>query len=224
LKHRIWPSITYEYRSPQDDNEFQPWFEAVDQDGKINEVTLSLENFLDARLEDGKGNVTYRQWATFDLSQSYNIDEERRRENPEIPRQPFGPLSADLTITPFNQLDLRGSADWDHYESGVTTADLALDLYINRAGGKQDTFTVDYLYEKNGTKSLGLYANVNLAYGFSVGSSLQRSLDEDRNISNNYWLEYERQCWGIRFEMSRAERDTSFMVVFRLFGLGDISL
>ncbi|MEJ2024295.1 MAG: LPS assembly protein LptD, partial [Deltaproteobacteria bacterium] len=116
LKHRIWPVLTYRYRVPSGDEEEKPWFDPIDQEGKVNQVGLSLENYLDARLEDQKGNVHYRQWATFSLSQGYNIDEALEEKNPGEEKEPLTPFAADLLVTPFQNLDLRGNGQWDHYD------------------------------------------------------------------------------------------------------------
>jgi len=93
--------LSYNYRVPYGQGDESPWFEPVDVDGKKNSITFSLENFFDARLENKKGQVTYRQWATFNLSQEYDIDEKRRHEDPGRKREPFSPLSADFTLRPF---------------------------------------------------------------------------------------------------------------------------
>ena len=54
LKHKIRPSLTYQYRVPKDQDKFQPWFEPVDVEDKVNRVTLAIENFLDSRSDNKK--------------------------------------------------------------------------------------------------------------------------------------------------------------------------
>ena len=152
LKHRLAPVITYKYRSRHNQGE-SPWFEPVDQESEINgvqnEVSMTIENYLNARIEDKKGRTTYRQWAYFDISQGYNIEEARtdKEEN-----EPLTPLSASLIVTPFNNLDLRGTAKWDHYEHQISYTSLSMDLSIDRSGGRKDIFEIDYLYKKDKQK------------------------------------------------------------------------
>jgi hypothetical protein len=68
---------------------------------------------------------------------------------------------------------------------------------------------------------MNFWAEVNLAYGFSVGSSLQRDLDLGENISNSFWLQYKSQCWGLKLSGEMEDGDTSIMLQFHLLGLGD---
>lgn len=222
LKHRLAPVLTYKYRSHHNQGE-SPWFEPVDQESKINgvqnEISLTIENYLNARMEDKKGRTTYRQWAYFDISQGYDIEEARSYEEEN---EPLTPLSASLIVTPFNNLDLRGTAKWDHYEHQISYTSMSMDLSIDRSGGRKDIFEIDYLYIKDKQKSLNFWIDVNLAHGFSVGSSLERDMELDENISSGFWLGYQSQCWGMKLGAKRADGDTSIMVVFNLLGLGEL--
>lgn len=226
LKHKISPVLSYTYRARQDQNDYAPWFEPLDDlagtDSNMNQVTFSLENFLDARLEDEKGRVTYRQWGSFTVSQGYDIDEARRTEDPQIKRRPLAPLSAAMTFTPFSGIDLSGEAGWDHYDSEIEYSNLSFDLAIDRAGARKDTYAFDYTFERGIEKSLNFSASVNLAHGFSVGGALKKDLALDQDISNNLWLGYLSQCWGVRLVGERIDGGTSLMVIFQLLGLGNI--
>ncbi len=222
LKHRIWPVLTYRYRVPNGDKEEKPWFDPFDQEGRVNQITLALENYLDARLEDGKGKVHYLQWATFTLSQGYDIDEATREELPGGRKEPLAPLTADLLVTPYTYVDIRGNAQWNHYDRDFSAGSLSLDLKIPRTGGRRDHYGLNFLYAKDTTKSLGFDWNVNLPYGFSTGMMFQRNLLVDSNIYTYYWVGYKWQCWGIQVSMAKEDRDTRFMIGFNLLGLGDI--
>ncbi|MBW2116416.1 MAG: LPS assembly protein LptD [Deltaproteobacteria bacterium] len=225
LKHKISPVLSYAYEIRQDNEDYRPWFEPIDRNIPIdkirNLICLSLENFFDARLVNEKGAVSYRQWATFNLRQAYDIDEARRDENPEIEKKPLAPLTASLSIYPTSDLDLRWSTAWDHYEKEISYTVLSLDLTVDRSGGREDTYEVDYVNYKYGQESLNFWIDVNLAYGFSVGSSLERDLDLSENISNRYWLQYKSQCWGVKLIGEREDEETSIMLQFHLLGLGD---
>ncbi|MDY6971056.1 MAG: LPS assembly protein LptD, partial [Thermodesulfobacteriota bacterium] len=223
VKHKMSPVLSYKYRDHRDEKAFRPWFDPIDEVEDINQIALSLEHYLDARLENEKGEATYHQWATLNLSQGYDIDEARRHGGTEGKKEPFLPLSATLMVTPFPDLDLRGHMQWDHYDHVIPEASLSLELFVKRSGGRRDIYTVDYLYSrKDDQKSLDFWFNVNLAYGFSLGSSLERDLEAGQNISNRYWLEYASQCWGIQLGAEEEDEETSIQIVFRFLGLGDI--
>lgn len=222
LKHRIWPVLTYRYRVPHGDKDEKPWFDPIDQEGRINQVALSLENYLDARIEDSKGNVRYRQWATFALSQGYDIDEATEERLPGERKEPLTPLTADLLVTPFSNLDFRGNGQWDHYDHDFTGGSLSLDLSVPRSGNRLDRYGLDFIYTKDTTKSLGFDWEVNLVYGFSTGMTFKRNLLVDDSIYTRYWVGYNHQCWGVRLSVAREDDDTRIMLVFNLLGLGDI--
>ena len=220
LKHRMWPALTYTYRVPQEEEEDSPWFEPVDAKGKINQVAFSLENFFDARLQTNKGNVSYRQWGYLKLTQGYNIRETRDNEEPETRERPFEPFAGELVLRPFSNLDVFAVAEWDHYDTAVTLADVSLEISLDRSAGRRDRLRLEYQYEKDILESLDLWVDVNLAYGFSAGSSLQREINQGHTISTRYWLAYQSQCWAVKFMAEDEDEGQTVWVVFKLTGLG----
>jgi len=222
IKHKITPTLSYEYRIHKDEDRYQPWFEPIDAEGKINRVTFSIDNMLDAKKVDSKGSTTYSQLGTFSLSQGYDIDEAQRDEEPWKKKEPFEPLKGVMTFMPFPDLDIDAEAHWDHYDDDISFADLSLELEVDRSGGRKDSYEIDYVYQKDSNKSLSYSLNVNLLPRFSAGSTLKRDLDIDQNIENSYWVEYESQCWGVRMTAAKLDDVSSIMLTFRLLGLGDI--
>ena len=184
-----------------------------------NRVTFSLENFLDARMEDKEGNVTYSQWTTFRLYQGYDLHEETDAGENE----PFTPLIAELIVTPFPSLDLRGSTGWDYYAKTFSRTTLSGELSVPRYGGRSDYYEINYQHypsEEDGQTNINFRTNINLGYGFSLGGSLQRDLDVEKNISSAGWLGYQGQCWGVRLGAGKESGDTTVIVAVRLVGLG----
>ncbi len=235
LRHKVSPTLYYTYQGYNDNGESTPWYSPIEQDDygtpwyltftedeeneDRNRVTFSLENFLDARIEDKKGHVSYNQWAVFRLNQGYDIE----KATDEGEDQPFTPLTAELIVTPFPALDLRGSTGWDHYEGTFTQTTLSGELTVQRYGGRHDYYEINYqhyTYEDNNQTNLNFRTNINLAYGFSVGGSLQRDLEVEKNISSAGWLGYEGQCWGVKLGAGKESGDTTFIVAIRLVGLG----
>ena len=222
LKHKIVPSLIYRYRGHKDESDYRPWFEPIDVEGKVNQFTFSIDNLLDARKEDGKGGVTYTQWGTFSVRQDYDLDEARDGEIPWRGERPFGPLVGILTLTPFPGMDLDAEAHWDHYEDDISYTDLSLEFSIERSGGREDRFEVDYQNLEDGNRYLNYRFDVNLLYGLSAGTSLTRNMSLDKTIASSYWLEYRFQCWGVQLITEKLDDVSSIMVTFRLLGLGDV--
>ncbi|MCF8129237.1 MAG: LPS assembly protein LptD [Deltaproteobacteria bacterium] len=236
LRHKISPTIYYTYQGYNNDDEETPWYSPIDQDDygtpwyltssqaeknqDRNRVTFSLENFLDAKMEDKEGNVSYNQWAIFRLNQGYEI--QKAKEDGE--NEPFTPLTAELILTPFPSLDLRGSTGWDYYQNTFTETTLSGELTVSRTGGRRDYYEINYQHyvyeEETNQTNINFRTNINLAYGFSVGGSLQRDLEVEKNISSAGWVGYQGQCWGVRLGAGSESGDTTFIVAVRLVGLG----
>lgn len=219
LRHKISPILLYTYGARHDTYDYLPWFEPLDEkiSTKKDEhlVSLSIENFLDAKEETKKGKVTYHQWAALKIGQGYDLSETD---------EPLTPLEATLTAYPFNNLDVRGTVKWDHYDSKISFASLSFESHIERSGGRRDLYKVNYLYNQGAQtaqEQFNLWLNVNLAYGFSVGGSLQRDLAQERSISSSGWFGYETQCWGVKLGAQKQYENTSVMMVFRLTGIAD---
>jgi LPS-assembly protein len=221
LKHQIRPRLSYKYLVPEEEEDESPWFVPTDAEERTNRIAFSIESFLDARLEDKSGDVRYRQWATLTLAQGYDIDEARRDTEPGEDRRPFEPLTASLRVQPLGGIDFLGTAQWDHYDHEITFADLSLVLTLNRSGNRRDLFKFDYQFDEGGQESVNYWIDVNLAYGFSAGTSLNRDLDANETVSNSYWLGYQSQCWGVKL-VTRFENDeTEVNLLFNLLGLGE---
>ena len=222
LRHKMRTSLAYNYSGYRTDSDVTPWATLLSQDNANNyfgnRVTLSWENFLDARIENKKGGIIYNQWAQFKLNQSYDI-EEYRSDNEAS--EPFSPLQALLIVTPFPNLDLRGSAGWNHYQKNFSNATLSGTLAVNRSGGRRDDYEINYQYLNDGQSNLNFLVNVNILHGFSAGGSMQRDLEAQQSISTAGWLGFESQCWGIRLGAEKQTGQTNVIVVFKLTGLGD---
>jgi hypothetical protein len=185
-------------------------------------VAFSLENFLDARNEDKKGEVTYRQWGTLELIQGYDIDEARRDDQPLREERPFQPLMGVLTCHPFPGVDVESEVWWDHYEDEVVLVDSYLGFSWKRAGGRADRVGLEYLYIPGKNESVGANVHLNVTDKFAVGTSLHRELKLDQNVASAYYVQYNSQCWGVRVSADRYAGETSFMVSFTILGLGEL--
>jgi len=222
LKHKIRPSITYDYRDHRDEDLFRPWFDEIDAVEDINLVTFSIENILDSRKDDKQGNIIYSQWGTFILSQPYNIIEARRDDDPEREKEPFEPLEAELNAFPFPWLDVFAEAHWDHYESDIVYADVSAGFSLERAGGRWDRFALEYQYEEDESQFLGYRVNINLPGGFSAGTALRKELERGHTLDSAYWIDYWAQCWGLRLSASTLDGVEAFSLTFHLLGLGEV--
>ena len=221
IKHKIVPSLIYEYRSNKDENQYQPWFEPIDENIGNNVVSFSIDNSFDVKKVDEKGNITYSQLGTFKLTQSYDIDESRRDINPEQKKEPFKPLTAELRYMPNPKVYMNAEARWDHYKNDFSYADVALRFDVDRKNSRTDVYRLDYVYNDNGSKGLSYYVDINLTRRFALGSTLQRDIELGHNVERSYWLEYNSRCWEMRLGMQQYDEESRVMFGFRLFGFSD---
>jgi LPS-assembly protein len=222
LQHKFSPSLIYNYRRYNLRKEFEPLLEPLIRDGTFNQIALSLDNLLDMRKENSKGEVTYGQWGRLNLIQGYNIEKPTGSRIPETEKRDFLPLFGFLSVSPAYPLTFQAEAEWDYYEQALSYADVSLELAIKRAGGKYDTYGLDYQYLKNGTKGLNLNLHINLLHGFSVGVSQSRDLREGQGVQERYYVDYQSQCWGVRIVSESITGVGNVMVLFRLVGLGGL--
>ena len=222
LQHKFSPSLLYNYRRYKLRKDFEPLLEPSGQDGTFNQIALSLDNLLDMRKENPKGEVTYGQWGRMNLIQGYNLEKPTGHLVPESEKKDFLPLLGFLSISPAYPLNFQVEAEWDYYQQAVSYADVALELAWERAGGKYDSFGLNYQYLKDGNKGLNFSLHVNLLQGFSAGVSQSLDLKESKGIQGTYYLDYQAQCWGVRITSSSLTGLNSFMVLFRVVGFGGL--
>jgi LPS-assembly protein len=222
LKHKIVPSLLYNYRVHKDLGLYRPWFESVDADGSMNRIALALDNFLDARRDTEKEGALYEQWTRFTLIQGYRLDGTWWDQDLSGEERPFEPLVGILTLRPLSNIYVDTEVHWDHYDKNIPFADVALAVTIPRSGGRRDYIGVDYQYVKEGDKGFSGRAHINLDYGFSVGGGLSRSISADSNLAKSLYVDYQSQCWGVRVISDNLDGIGSIMVQFRLLGLGEL--
>jgi LPS-assembly protein len=221
VKHRLRPELTYRYRGPGDIERPSPWYEPVDQEGRLNQVVLSLKNFLDARY-DRDDRTTYRQWGYLYLDQAFSIDRAREDLPPGQKREPLDPLTATLGINPTSDIRGRFRAEWDHYEKMITRTSASFDMYVDRDVGGKDFYSLDYSSNRlQDTKHLGVSCDIQLTNGISVGGTFERQLNSNDDIIQQAWIGLDRQCWGMKFGVDRTEHSIGFSVMFSLKGLGE---
>jgi len=222
VKHKVQPTLSYTFRPYPEKEKLSPWFEPVDTWERLNSISLSFENYLNARREDNKGNPSYSQSMNLALTQSYDLDEAREDKPSGEERQPYGPLEATLSLTPHSALDLSAGITYDHYEQHLGSGNLGLDLTVTRSKGRKDSYAIDYVYARDNTKQLNYELAVNLVSGISVGAEGKRDLIEKHDIQDAYWIEYQSQCWGVRLFYEDLDEEKRVMLAFSLLGFGKV--
>jgi LPS-assembly protein len=223
LKHKITPSLVYEYGKfgnvpVNRDLHENPWYDPVTPGSRINRIGLSVENLLDAALNNKNGEVSYSQWAQFDITQRYDIDELQRRDLTEGDKKPWEPFRASLILRPLKDMSFRADTAWDHYKNRISTAVLSFNVTDRRSEDRINRYYIDYAKNVGSDDSLNLQVETTLYDGFSAGGLIRRNLNLRYNINNSFWLQYQGHCWSIRLGTEVEKANRSLIFKFQLLG------
>jgi len=218
LKHKITPSIVYDYRVLPEDEDESPWFDPLDHGSKNNMIGLSVNNLLDASFTDEKGSVSYHQWGRLDINQGYDIDKLHSDDTANEDKGAWEPLLTTLILRPINIVNLKASTAWDHYEERFSTTTLSANLLIPRSGDTGDRYYIDYVKYDDNNKSLNLQADVKLLDSFRAGGMLNRDLDQRHNINRGLWVQYIAQCWSVKVGFEEDDTDSRYSFKFGIVG------
>lgn len=218
LRHSIRPKLSYTYIPDVDQNEL-PSFDSVDAITKTNAVTYSLNSTLTGKFFDG-GAKSYHTFLTFDLSQTYDINEATRlRTSDEDRRRPFKELTGELILKPDNVTSFSLKGKYDLYDSLFNSFDTSLSTSDKRG----DKFNLTYRFIKDSTDYLEASLRVHLNEPLDFTYFQRYSFVENTSLEASYALEYKEQCWSSALTYSERPEDRVIYVVFNLKGIGKIA-
>jgi LPS-assembly protein len=214
IRHGVNPELSYTY-IPSVDQEDIPDF--ADVIPETNLVNFSVTNTLTARLRDAEGRVSYRELFRLKLGQDYNISEARR--NIELPgdrRRPFGDVTIEMDLNPFQSLALDSDAVIDINAGEWKKLNGRLDISDERG----DSLTSEYRYTKDSVEELNLSARAKVIETLDLLFGLRRNELYKKNLETKLGVDYHRQCWGVELSYRDSDDDRSVMAIFSLNGLG----
>jgi len=232
LSHTFRPYVNYKYISDVDQDDL-PQFDSVDDVGDQNLVSYGLDNFFS--LSGLRGDKEYdRDYGWVKIKQGYDI---RSSESDT----PFTPVNMRLAYFPLNDLRLVYRTDVDVYGDGFLKHTVEGD-YRNSRG---DIFSLDYRYEKeislneitrddlndlnnlvelvelmSKTSSIKAAARVGLIYNWSVGYSIERSIEDEKTVEQIFNLIYHPSCWSVEFAADQTPGNEKYTIMFRLANIG----
>lgn len=216
LTHTFRPNLRYDY----DDNDNQlplPDLDGADRLIDKNILTLELNNYFKT-IGGNTAAPTSRQTGHLKLSQSYDLDEERRLlAGPGDQHRPFSDLALDVEFRPTDDLTLRYKTDLNVYGEGVT----AYELRGRYSNSRDDLLQVDYSYRKGISADLNVSAVMRLTTKFSTSYKTTRSLYNNHKTSESLGLIYSPQCWSVELTGSEDSENRRLMLTFSLTGIGE---
>jgi LPS-assembly protein len=215
LTHTFRPNLRYDY----DDNDHQldlPDLDAVDRLSDRNSLTLELNNYF--KSDRHSDDVVSRQIGHLKLSQSYDLDEERRLlAGPTDKRRPFSELAMDLEFRPTEDMYLRYKTSFNVYGEGVT----AYELKGRYTNNMDDLLQVDYSFRKGVSSDLKISSAIRLTGKFSARYNTTRSLYNDHKTSESLGLVYSPQCWSVELATTEDSDNRRLMLTFTMTGIGE---
>jgi len=146
-----------------------------------------------------------------------------------------------LAYFPLNDLRLVYRTDVDVYGDGFLQHTVEGD-YRNSRG---DIFSLDYRYKKEITRyeltlddlndvnnleelvelvrktsSIKAAARLGLIYNWSVGYSIESSIEDNITVQQTFNLIYAPACWSVEFAADQTPGDEKYTVMFRLANIG----
>jgi len=246
VKHTIRPRIVYDFLSDVDQDDL-PNFDSIDRIANRNLLTYSLINTLTtktrkkgsfeishridetkATIVDSASNYSYNDFFRFELKQSYDIKEAKKKD----PDRPFSPISARLDLIPGKYISVDADALWSVYETKFLSHNIAANLWDLRG----DKLAVEYRYTQNSkeislnpAQSLSVDLRIKVTDRLTMFADYEYNFLDNTRVQTGIGMNYKAQCWS--FEGHITERtgvDNShnfdFGVKINLFGLGGFGI
>jgi len=221
LRHIIRPRLTYVYM-PEVTQDDLPQFDSVDNIIAQNALTYSLVSVLTGK-ESAEDGPVEKDYAYFDISQTFDIDEAARKVDPAVPgdkKRPFKDIKAEMILTPAWWFSFRALGEYDVYEDRFNRHNTSLAARDKRG----DSIKVSYRYLRDeSTEYLQGSARLRIARPVVLTYLKRYSFDADRALETAYGIEYTHQCWNANLTYTERLEEKTVFLTFSLKGLGKIA-
>jgi len=214
LQHVIEPRMTLleirginQKANPQYDRD-------IDRIGRVNQITYSLINRLNAKTVSGP-NAEPVRWEMVRLALGQTFDIARANSQ----NQPFRDLKGDLIIQPAGIFRFRADAAYNMYGLGLRSANTDLtatyrDVAVTLGSRFDDIAGANYVMAQVSAKILSnLDAHVAAGYDVKGGSS----------VENRVGIDWRFQCFAITAEyVNRHDNENQVRFSISLLGIGQV--
>ena len=222
LRHIIRPGLIYTYM-PEVKQDDLPQFDSVDNIVSQNALTYSLVSVLTGNESAAGAARAYRDYAYFDLRQTYDIDEAARKVDPAADgdrKRPFSDIRAEMILAPASWADFSALAEYDVYEDRFDRYNTSLSARDRRG----DSVNISYRYLRaEDTEYLEGSARVRIIRPVDLTYLKRYSFDTDRALETAYGIEYTHQCWSANLTYTERLEEKTIFLTFGLKGLGKIA-
>ncbi len=220
LTHMVRPKISYDYIPTNPHNQL-PNLDATDRIAAKNLVTYEIRNDFDLFGRQSDGIESTRKFSFFNLSQSYDISEDRKTLTSAADnRRPLSAINFDMGVYPVEALQLSYKSDLDIYGRGFTKYEVQ-----SRYSGIEDyNLGLEYRYEKDvAVNQLNANVLATLTDTLSLKGGVQHSFEIDKTTEASLGLFYKPECWALELLASTTpDDDYRFHIIFSLEGIGKV--
>jgi len=222
FRHIIRPRLTYTYM-PEVKQDDLPQFDSVDNIVSQNAFTYSLVSVLTGKESAVGAARAERDYAYFDLRQSYDIDEASRKIDPVVAgdkKRPFSDIRAEMILAPAAWADFSALAEYDVYEDRFDRYNTSLSARDKRG----DSMNISYRYLRaEATEYMEGSARVRVIRPVDLTYRKRYSFDAGRALETAYGVEYTHQCWNASLTYTERLEEKAVFLTFSLKGLGKIA-
>jgi len=222
VRHIIRPRLIYTY-IPDVKQDDLPQFDSVDDIPSQNSFTYSLVSVLAGGDDGAEAPGAYRQYAYFDIRQTYDVDEAARNIDPAVAgdkRRPFSDVRAEIILAPAVWADFSALAEYDVYEDRFDRYNTSLSARDRRG----DSVNISYRYLRaEETEYLEASARLRVIRPVDLTFRKRYSFDAERSLETAYGVEYTHQCWSADLTYTERLEEKTVFLSFSLKGLGKIA-
>lgn len=225
LIHNIEPGMGFSF-VPDKDQEILPDFDGMDIIKKQKNIKWSLTNTFISSEEDiqAAGIARFNRMCRFYLEQGYDVNKAEGKNE-----QPFSPILAELSLTPYPGFSLETDAEWSVYKSDfvshnlktIIRTDSGHALLLEYRNTEKDS---DGTETETEIESFRLGAEIALTSMIKVYGLSERDILNGKTIETITGLRYSRQCWATDVNYTDKGNEERFTVLFSLSGLGDFGV
>ncbi|MBI5815424.1 MAG: LPS-assembly protein LptD [Nitrospinae bacterium] len=244
LKHLITPIIAWGYIPGYEfDGEDRQRVKTIDSniDGSnpANAISLTIQNSLLAKEVTGPEDSKTSQILTFNITESYDLNEANRTDIADPDKRPFSSIQFDLSTRPIDWTYFRLLTTYSFYDQFWDASRLELGVKLGSVANiaLDRSYTWGNVSGMNGVDSAWDTALLELflPWGLSADFSVIYDEVEARAKDSMARIRFRDDCWGFALnfqkrDVTRSEADgstsveeeTRFFFTITLIGVGDV--
>jgi len=216
LRHIVTPTLKYYYKhAPTISDANLVQFDDSDSIVKAHGVTLGLENKLQTKRQNSKGDEETVELARLFLSTDYLY------QDPE--GSYFSDITGEFEARPYNWMYMYSKAIFDTETDEISKFDF--DIGVNSPNSKRWTVALGYRYEISNISQITCYTRFQLNDKWNFRTYHRIDIRDYALQEQEYGVERDLHCWVMQVVYNhRQQQDHTLWLVFRLKAFPEMPL